>query len=547
MPRVLVIDDQRIPRLTLAATLTEAGYEVDAAENGVQGIELARTRAPDVVILDVYMPGMDGFAVVERLKADPITAPTPVIFLTAESPTDALIVRGLDLGAYDFLSKGCSKAELLARVGVMARIKRGNDELSAIARISDALIRSLDPDALVGVFVEHAREVFRADAVLFMYAADEGEARACAGAGIEASDPLCTEFGRRVLDWMEAQRETATVLPLDEMRGPAGALIRREGFRSSVAVRLDWPAKPPTLVAVLSKRGNGFRRESDAPLLELIARQASIALDNAMLHSRTRAQARQLEQQAERLARAVEERSRFFASMSHELRTPVNAVLGYSQLLADGLYGELSQEQIGVIGKVTRSTKHLLELINDILDISKIEAGKLEVFPERFDLDALLRDTLTSVELQAREKGLDLVVETPDAVEVNTDPARLRQIVLNLLSNAIKFTQDGWVRVRVEMLAEPADGDPGGMREFVAIRVTDTGPGISTEDQERIFNEFEQAEGGVAHGGTGLGLAISRRLSDLLGGRLSLRSTPGEGSEFTLHLPLERAPAESGT
>src|SRR5690606_29598992 len=152
--------------LAVSSILKEANHEVAAAASGEEGLRLAAELTPDVIVLDVYMPGMDGFAVVERLKSDPRTEPTPVIFLTAEPPTDDLIVRGLDLGAYDFLSKGCSRAELLARVGVMARIKRGNDELSAIARISDTLIQSLDPEKLSSRFVEQLREVFRASAVL---------------------------------------------------------------------------------------------------------------------------------------------------------------------------------------------------------------------------------------------------------------------------------------------------------------------------------------------------------------------------------------------
>jgi CheY-like chemotaxis protein len=142
---------------------------VETAESGAEGIDLATRHLPDVIVLDVHMPEMDGFEVVERLKQDPRTAPTPVIFLTADPPTDELIVRGLELGAYDFLSKGCSRAELLARVGVMARIKRGNDELSAIARISDTLIQTLDPEELSDRFVKQVRDVFRAEGVLLVY------------------------------------------------------------------------------------------------------------------------------------------------------------------------------------------------------------------------------------------------------------------------------------------------------------------------------------------------------------------------------------------
>jgi len=535
MPRVLVIDDQRIPRVTVGASLEAAGHDVIAEADGMSGIRRALEWAPDVIILDVHMPDMDGFAVVERLKQDPATAHIPVIFLTATAPTDELVVRGLDLGAYDFLSKGCSKAELLARVGVMTRIKRSNDELTAIARIADTLIRTLDPQDLMSLFIEQTREVFRADGAMATLVQDDESPRIRVASGIDATDPLFDALSSELLRHLDG--DEASVLRLDETAGPAGALIRRCGLQSAVAVRLEHSDRSPSLLAVLAKRGDGFRRESDAPLLQLLARQATIALDNALLHSRTREQAQTLSRQAEELARAMSERSRFFASMSHELRTPINAVIGYSQLLNEGTYGEMAGQQKGIIEKVMRSANHLLELINDILDISKIEAGKLEFVFEATDLVRLVHDTLTSVQLQAEAKGLALDVEAEGEVRVVTDPARVRQIVLNLLANAVKFTDEGGVRVEI-VCSAPGNGS---LSERVEVRVVDTGPGIAPEDQERIFEEFEQAETAVSRGGTGLGLAISRKLADLLGGKLELTSEQGVGSTFVLTLFANRA------
>jgi signal transduction histidine kinase len=537
MPRVLIIDDQRIPRLTVGAVLTEAGHDVVAEAEGISGIDRARQWRPDVIVLDVHMPDMDGFAVVERLKQDPVTAPIPVIFLTATAPTDDLVVRGLDLGAYDFLSKGCSKAELLARVGVMARIKRSNDELSAIARIADTLIRTLDPRDLSELFIEHAREVFRADAGLMVVARQEDVPTIRAASGLDPADPLFDALSGALLEQLGAGDEAA-VIALDTLSGPAGALVRRAGLRSSVTVRLEHMDRAPSLFAVLSERADGFRRESDAPLLQLLARQAVIAFDNALLHTRTRQQAVALSKQATELERAMGERSRFFASMSHELRTPINAVIGYSELLAEGTYGAMAPTQRQVVDKVIRSANHLLELINDILDISKIEAGKLEFFFEPTNLALLVRDTLTSVELQAQAKEIELTVIAPDEVRVLTDPARVRQVVLNLLSNAVKFTDQGGVTVRIHPGGSAAapGGPPAG---WIEVRVTDTGPGISAEDQQRIFEEFEQAETGASRGGTGLGLAISRKLASMLGGMLTLESELGVGSTFIFTLPVE--------
>ncbi|HET7274868.1 MAG TPA: hybrid sensor histidine kinase/response regulator [Longimicrobiaceae bacterium] len=531
MARVLVIDDQKIPRVTVAAMLSDAGHEVATEASGAAGLERAREWLPDVIVLDVYMPEMDGFAVVEELKRDPDTAPTPVVFLTAEPPTDELIVRGLDLGAYDFLSKGCSRGELLARVGVMSRIKRGNDELSAIASISDTLLQTLDPQYLSQRFVDQVQQVFRADAALLAYSRPESRAD-CVGAGISVDDPLCETLAEAITTHLIENPSGAEEVPVDDLAGPAGTLVRRKEYRSIVGVLIHHENRRPSLLSIFSTREHGFARESDGPLLQLLTRQATIALDNAFLHLRTREQARKMEEQAVALERAMTDRSRFFASMSHELRTPINAVIGYTQLLEEGAYGEMEPEQKNAVSKVGRSAHHLMELINDVLDLSKLEAGKLAIYPEPINLSNLLHDTATSIQLQAEAKELELKIECPREFMVVTDPARVRQIILNLLSNAVKFTDAGEVKVTLC----PPESDGGGA-SWVRVTVDDTGPGISPEDKDRIFEEFEQSPGAAGRGGTGLGLAISRKLAHLLGGDLQVDSTPGTGSTFTLSLP----------
>lgn len=531
MSRILVVDDQKVPRMAVTRILEEAGHEVATAANGEDGLRLAKKLLPDVVVLDVYMPGMDGFEVVERLKADPATSPTPVIFLTAEPPTDDLIVRGLELGAYDFISKGCSRAELLARVGVMARIKRGNDELSALARISDTLIQSLDPSEVSHRFVDQMRETFRARAALFAYSRDEKEngGEHFVVAGFDQDDPLVEALVPALEEAVDRSDNTRVEVSAADLRGPAGVLMRRTGIESILVTRVDREDRLPTLAALFTRRDEGFARQSDAPLLHLLARQATIALDNALLHERTRMQAKKMEEQAEKLERAMTERSRFFASMSHELRTPINAVIGYNQLLELGAYGEMTPEQATAIARVSRSAQHLLELINDILDISKIEAGKLQVSIEKTNLRFLIDDTITSVLIQAREKNLEIGVDADRDAQIETDAARVRQILLNLLSNAVKFTTKGKVTVQLQHCDDGYE-----------VHVKDTGPGIDMADRERIFEEFEQSS--HSGGGTGLGLPISKRLAHLLGGDLTLHSELGVGSTFTLRLP-RRYPA----
>jgi signal transduction histidine kinase len=526
MARILVVDDQKISRVTLARILTGADHSVRAEASGPDGLATAREWLPDVIILDVHMPGMDGFEVVERLKDDPVTESIPVIFLTGDPPTDELIVRGLQLGAYDFLSKGCSKAELLARVGVMERIMRSHTELSAIARISDALLQSVRPEALAEKFIREVSEVFRASAAALSVERPNKPPLHVAR-GLAAEPEAILAMLRALGEPLRTARTAASDIldggEISRMIAPHAG--RDFGAAAVAAVRRG---SGTVVVIVLAEEEGAFRAEIDAPLLRNLSTQAAIAIEHALLNQKARAQARDLE-------RAITERSRFFASLSHELRTPINAVIGYNHLLREEIFGPLNERQAEAIEKGNRSAQHLLELVDDILDISKIEAGKLEIFPEEVDLAGLLLDTATTLQIQARQKEIALGIHVPDSFTAHTDAARVRQIVLNLLSNAVKFTQDG----RVDLWLE-ADGE-----ETVVIRVSDTGPGIPPEDHDRIFEEFEQGRGGGS-GGTGLGLAISRRLAELLGGHLSVESQVGTGSTFTLSLP-RRVPESADT
>jgi PAS domain S-box-containing protein len=250
---------------------------------------------------------------------------------------------------------------------------------------------------------------------------------------------------------------------------------------------------------------------------------------------------RELEEYTSQLAEANRTKSAFLANMSHELRTPLNAVIGFSGVMLQGLTGELSEEQQRQLEMIDRSGKHLLAIVDDLLDLSKIEAGAVEVDLEETDLLDLCRECLAAVALDAEEKGLTLRLEEdverrPELAVVLVDAGKVRQILLNLLGNALKFTERGEVRLEI-------DCDE---REALAIRVVDTGPGIASEDHERIFDEFEQAGDRAAAKprGTGLGLAISRRLARALGGDLTVTSAVGEGSAFTLLLPLRYGTTE---
>jgi len=260
-------------------------------------------------------------------------------------------------------------------------------------------------------------------------------------------------------------------------------------------------------------------------------------------------QARQeLEERARQLDLASRYKSQFLANMSHELRTPLNSLLILARLLAQNPDRNLTPKQVEYANVIHSSGADLLQLINDILDLSRVEAGKIELHPERFALRAVLDDLQAVFRPLTTEKGLEFAAEPPSAgvpAELFTDRQRLRQILHNLMSNAVKFTDHGRVEVRITAAGPPAAG-AGPVLKF---SVTDTGVGISEQNLEVIFGAFQQGDGTTSrrYGGTGLGLAICRELAAQLGGRITAESVPGEGSTFTLYLPAALPGTGDGT
>ena len=259
--------------------------------------------------------------------------------------------------------------------------------------------------------------------------------------------------------------------------------------------------------------------------------------------------AKEAMRQAKEAAEAADRiKSAFLATMSHELRTPLNSIIGFTGIILQGLAGPLTAEQSKQLGMVRDSSRHLLALINDVLDISKIEAGELKVSREPFDLVHSVRKVLDIVRPLADKKHLQLRVEVPQGLDrMLSDARRVEQVMLNLLSNAIKFTETGHVALRVSCFDEPSAKD-GDVRTMVRLDISDTGMGIREEDMARLFAPFHQIDSALSrkHDGTGLGLAICRRLADLMGGRVEVASTWGQGSTFTIVLPMQ-APEQGET
>jgi signal transduction histidine kinase len=257
-------------------------------------------------------------------------------------------------------------------------------------------------------------------------------------------------------------------------------------------------------------------------LLRTFATQSALAIQNARLFH-------EIEDKGHQLEAASQHKSEFLANMSHELRTPLNAIIGFSEVLNERMFGDLNEKQDEYLKDIYASGQHLLSLINDILDLSKIEAGRMELELADFSLPAAIDNALTLVRERASRHGITLGQSIDDRVGViRGDERKVKQVLLNLLSNALKFTPEGG---RIDVRAAVNDG-------MAEISVTDTGVGIAPEDQEAIFEEFRQV--GTADKkveGTGLGLALSRKFIELHGGRIWVKSQPGKGSTFSFTLP----------
>jgi signal transduction histidine kinase len=302
-----------------------------------------------------------------------------------------------------------------------------------------------------------------------------------------------------------------------------GALVR-SGYRALLAVPLVRENRLLGGLTILRKATGEFAPEV-IELLQTFATQSALAIQNARLF-------REIEDKSRQLEVASQHKSEFLANMSHELRTPLNAIIGFSEVLSERMFGELNEKQEEYLRDIYASGQHLLSLINDILDLSKIEAGRMELELSDFDLPMTIDNALMLVRERATRRGIELRRAVDEGLgQIQADERKLRQVLLNLLSNAIKFTPEGG---RIDVQARPVD-------RSIEVSVTDTGVGIAPEDQEAVFEEFRQV--GTADKkveGTGLGLTLCRKFVELHGGKIWVKSQVGAGSTFTFTIPVRR-------
>jgi adenylate cyclase len=412
-----------------------------------------------------------------------------------------------------------------------AELAQSVKELRALGEVSQAVNSTIDLQTVLATIIAKAVQLSGTEAgtiYVFDEASQEFQMHASYGMDkdliaavkdrhIRLGEMMVSQAAlqRRPMQLADAQQDTSSLV-LD--------VIQRAGFRAVLTVPLLGADRIVGALVVRRKEPGEFS-QSAIHLLETFGAQSVLAIQNARLFQ-------EIEEKSRELELASEHKSQFLASMSHELRTPLNAIIGLTEMMVANTARFGTDRALEPLNRVHRAGSHLLGLINQVLDLSKIEAGKLELNPESVNLAPLIDEVVGTARQLAEQNKNRLVVEADGKLgAVTVDPMRLRQILLNLLSNACKFTKDGEVALRVRKVA---DG-----RSWIEFAVSDTGIGMTPEQQAKLFEEFTQADSSTARrfGGTGLGLAIARKLARMMGGDVTVTSEPGKGSVFTIRLP----------
>lgn len=486
--KLLLVDDSEVNRYTLGRLLRSAGWQVEEASNGHDALELVRAQ-PELVILDVNLPDMSGVEVCRRIKHDPATCMIPVLHVSATSIEARDAVAGLESGAEGYLVTPIEPTVLLATVRALLRAHRAEKAAAQSGREWQTAFDAIRD----GVFLID----------------NEGIVRRCNRSGFE----LLESSSQQVLGapWAKVAERLGMAAGSEKNRQLQEVLFRGKWLRVRFDEVGDHEHLPFSTTCVVTDVT--YRKRSEEEL-----RRVNRELD---LASRAK--------------------SRFLANMSHELRTPLNAIIGYAEMLEeealDNNDGRLAED----LGKIRTSARHLLELINGILDLSKIEAGKMTLNLGPFDVCELIHNAGESIRSLIEKNDNHLSVECVGQVgAMYADETKVRQILFNLLSNAAKFTHHGQVRLE-------AQTEKNGQGQWIVFSVSDTGSGIPAEETENLFRTFYQVRAPKAGQeiGSGLGLTISKQFCEMMGGEISVESKLGEGSVFRVRLPAHVSDARA--
>jgi len=521
---ILIVDDNKNNLFTLRNLLTEhLAVNIIEADSGKQALELVIKKKIDLIILDIQMPEMDGFEVASTLRSLKKTRHIPIVFLTAAYKSEEFQHKGFAVGAADYLTKPIDPTQLIGRINIYLRflekeqehkqeleqkVTERTTELAEARKHLESILESAG-DGIFGLNLK-SQLVFLNPAASKML-------------GYSAED-LYHCFPHELFHYAKPDGT-----PLEKEESPL-LLSLKTGETYRVAEDAFWrnDGRPFPVEYVVTP----IMRERLITGSVVTFRDISETKNHERHLRVAKEEAEKLKEEAEQANLA---KSQFLANMSHELRTPLNAIIGYSSLLQEEAIEEDNQEIVEDLTKIQAAGTHLLGLINDVLDISKIEAGKMQIEISSIQPLQLLEDVLSTAKPLVEKNNNKLITNILDnLIEIHTDVTKLKQILLNLLSNAAKFTNHGEVSLSAQHHKDEND------IEWLFLSVTDSGIGLTIEQQKKIFGAFTQADQSTTrkYGGTGLGLSISKNFANMLGGDLTVTSKFGEGSCFTLKLPV---------
>jgi len=530
MTKILAIDDKTDNLITLQALLGEIFPEARffGATGGLQGLEISRREDPDVILLDILMPGLDGYTVCEILKQDPVMRDIPVLFVTALKEDRDRRIRALEAGGDAFLTKPIDETELKAQMKAMLRIRQGNllnrnenQRLSALVEERTAALRHELSER------KKAEQEIRKGAEQWSITFNALQE----GIMIMDTDHNILQYNHRFA----------------EMTDSSGVDLCHKKCYQVVHGREEPAEGCPFEKMKMTKQRENVEMTSGENIWEVMVDPLREDLHGAItgcvhlisdITDRKRSQ-QELVDAKERAEEHDRLKTAFLANMSHEIRTPMNGILGFTELLKNN---DLSREkQKSIIDIIEKSGHRLFNLINDLIDISLIESGQMTIYNEPVDVLAECETLLEFFRAEAAQKRLTvrfIPPEFPIPDLVITDKGKLLSVLTNLLKNALKFTENGEISYGYSLV-----------QKQLLFFVKDTGIGISKEKQQMVFERFIQADNKLSRGyeGAGLGLSISRAYTEMLGGSISLHSEPGKGSVFSFEITVRIPDSDTDT
>jgi two-component system sensor histidine kinase ChiS len=563
VPRILIIEDDPVSRNLLKNIFRNEGYGVDEASDGIRGLEMALVDPPDLICLDIILPGLSGYEVCRSIRQEESGATLPILMITALTKRED-IVKGLKSGATDYITKPFSPVEVLARVKVnldhrfaMKELLERSGRFELACDVLETTTSSLDLKQVLFHLVSKTAEFLEGErcSIITVEGGRESEEDIPVGRLLVShEDPNVPELTIDLVKYPEILKSFSTgevVVVNDVLNDPIMENVRENlaglPFRSVMALPLAFRGEILGAMLLRATREETGFTDEEIIMARIIAGASTNALRNAALYQRISKKNETLETMNEELSIANQElenlskaKSDFVSMVSHELRTPLTSIIGFSELLAEAHVGELTGEQEEYIRQILRKGKDLLALINDLLDAGRLESGKLALRYRVVDLvDVILSVRSSTRHVTESLPTINTHIPT-DLPAFEGDAEKITQILTNLVTNALKFSPPGSpVDIIVSMIHGRRESDRG---DLIQISVKDRGIGIAEDERQRIFDQFIQVQQGSSRSfqGAGLGLYICRSFVELHGGKIWVESTIGEGSTFHFSIPLKQ-------